>query len=355
MQNRECTYCKEIISFDNPRKFGAHLTNCKMNPSKLERDEKSKKKKIFNFTCKCGTDYEVETTEHNINNGNYKKFCSRKCANSRNHSDETKEKIRKGVNKSISINVKCDNNRKIKENKIEYKICLNCKTEFSNRNKKFCSSECGFNYNKSNKKIDYSKLIDFKFSDNTSDDIQFIYELSYNDKPFYIGKSKDPYERFYRHKRESKLKRTHKEKFINKILSSGDKIELNIIDEVDYSNIDYWERFWISYYKTLGIKLLNSTDGGCGGNCWVGKKHSEETKEKLSIIRKEFLKNNPNISNDCIKGELNHNSKLCVDDVNKIRTNYSSGGFTHRSLAEMYGVSKTAIKRILDGKAWKDV
>lgn len=33
-----CKYCNNTFDFENPKQFGAHLTNCKDNPKKIERD-----------------------------------------------------------------------------------------------------------------------------------------------------------------------------------------------------------------------------------------------------------------------------------------------------------------------------
>ena len=54
-----------------------------------------KYKKIYKLVCnRCGKVYELELTENAFNKGKYKRFCSRKCANTRTHSVETKQKNR---------------------------------------------------------------------------------------------------------------------------------------------------------------------------------------------------------------------------------------------------------------------
>lgn len=102
-----CPHCKN--EFIGGTSFGAHITNCKLNPGRKERIEKQREskripKKKFKSHCKkCDNLYEIEISQINFDKGNYKKFCSRKCANSRGpRTEECKEKIRKkleGVNR----------------------------------------------------------------------------------------------------------------------------------------------------------------------------------------------------------------------------------------------------------------
>jgi group I intron endonuclease len=72
----------------------------------------------------------------------------------------------------------------------------------------------------------------------------------------------------------------------------------------------------------------------------LGAKHTEETKKKMSISKKQAV------------GEKNPASKLSEIDVINIRNNLSLGTtLTSRK----YGVSKTTIKRIRNGKSWTHI
>ena len=75
-------------------------------------------KNIYTFNCqKCGKEYKLELTENEFNKGKYKKFCSRSCANSRIHSEETKQKISKSVYNTIMQECYCKYCRKLCKNK----------------------------------------------------------------------------------------------------------------------------------------------------------------------------------------------------------------------------------------------
>lgn len=81
------------------------------------------------------------------------------------------------------------------------------------------------------------------------------------------------------------------------------KIKQIILDIVDESESDFWEKHWISLVKSWGFKLFNANNGG-GGLCkrgeefskWLsdrskgnkynlGKKRSSEAKKKMSIAK----------------------------------------------------------------------
>ena len=130
---RTCKYCEKEIEYENGKQFGAHLTNCKLNPSKLKRDLDSKKTKEYNLICKCGESYTINITEYTFIKGNYKKYCSLKCSNKRKHNDETKNKIAKTLSTGIIMHKK---------------ECIECMKEFETKKKTqvLCSMSCSSLY-----------------------------------------------------------------------------------------------------------------------------------------------------------------------------------------------------------------
>lgn len=85
-----------------------------------------------------------------------------------------------------------------------------------------------------------------------------IYILTENEIPIYVGKSIVPEQRA----------KAHKGRFPDAILE--------IIDEVETSEYGFWEKYYISLYKSWGFNLMNKRSGG-------GKKtrHTQETIEKI--------------------------------------------------------------------------
>lgn len=94
-----------------------------------------------------------------------------------------------------------------------------------------------------------------------------IYYLHKGDNiPFYVGKTKNS---------PKKREREHKNKLQNK------NIILEILDEVPDQEWKFWEKHYISLFRSWGFKLENRNDGGGGSTS-----RSEEMKNKLSQQRK---------------------------------------------------------------------
>ena len=93
----------------------------------------------------------------------------------------------------------------------------------------------------------------------------YIYYLTYKneDKPFYIGKSINCKSRLYQH-----------------IKTYGKDIEMIKIDKVKDSTWVFWEKHYISLFKSWGFKLTNQNDGGGGST-----KSSKEKKLKLKTVK----------------------------------------------------------------------
>ncbi len=180
----------------------------------------------------------------------------------------------------------------------------------------------------------------------------YIYTLEHNNTLFYVGKTISLSTRLNKHKKECILKRTHKEKKINKILSNGEDITISIIDIVNKGEEDYWEKFWISQIKSWGFKLYNGTNGGEGGDCWSGKKHSEETKAKLREIMYKRIKEGNGIQK--CPGEKNGKSKLTEDQVRELRSLRESG-YSYGKLVKKYGIAKQTVANIVNRRRWKHI
>jgi group I intron endonuclease len=121
----------------------------------------------------------------------------------------------------------------------------------------------------------------------------------------YIGKSNNPNKRFIQHKIDSKNYKIkfYKNNWINQLLNIGLEPILEILEQVSINNWKEREIYWIAYYKNLGFKLTNLTNGGDGNNNQVrtketnlkislalkGKKRSQEVKDKISKSNKNKI------------------------------------------------------------------
>lgn len=93
----------------------------------------------------------------------------------------------------------------------------------------------------------------------------------------YIGKANDPQLRLYRHMREKG--HSHKNSWLHGLKEKGLIPELIILEEVPVSQWQQREKYWITFYRSQGIDLVNGTDGGDGVH---GMRHTSEARRKIS-------------------------------------------------------------------------
>lgn len=118
--------------------------------------------------------------------------------------------------------------------------------------------------------------------------LDLIYALTdpfENDVIRYIGKSSCGLARPREHfKASSRLAKTHKNNWINEVVDKGAFPNIKVIEYVDDPEfLSYYEIGNIAYYRSIGCKLTNGTDGGEGS---LGRIQSDETKSKISSSHK---------------------------------------------------------------------
>lgn len=149
-----------------------------------------------------------------------------------------------------------------------------------------------------------------EFSSKTENVIYGLLEPKTNEIR-YIGKAKNLTIRVRKHVQSSKLKEgTHKNNWIKVLLKSGEKFVVIVIDSaLTDDELNEKEIKWISYYKTIGCRLTNATNGGDGGKLspesiekmkktkkdneptrfWLGKKFTKEHCDKISKNKKGYI------------------------------------------------------------------
>jgi predicted GIY-YIG superfamily endonuclease len=80
----------------------------------------------------------------------------------------------------------------------------------------------------------------------------------------YIGKTKNPKERFHNHCNRLHNQHSHKRNWINSLRNQSLKPVMNILDEIEESEWKYWEKYWIEQFRQWGFNLVNHTSGGDG-------------------------------------------------------------------------------------------
>jgi hypothetical protein len=98
-----------------------------------------------------------------------------------------------------------------------------------------------------------------------------------DDQPFYVGIGRTSRRAFDKRSRSAWHRRT--------VEKHG--LRVYVIAEVETWDLaQEWERRWIKALKGAGYTLVNQTPGGDGGPTWLGRKHTEETKAKMSLSAK---------------------------------------------------------------------
>lgn len=84
-----------------------------------------------------------------------------------------------------------------------------------------------------------------------------IYALTDNDVIFYIGQTENLYNRFKCHKSQSKNKCGIRQKRINDILENNRSLNCIELNKCTQDNADKLEMWYINYYLSKGVKLIN--------------------------------------------------------------------------------------------------
>lgn len=80
----------------------------------------------------------------------------------------------------------------------------------------------------------------------------------------YIGKANNPQRRVKDHMFDIRGMTSEKVEWIGQLRKNKKKPILEILDHVDVDEWEFWETFYIQYFKGLGIKLINSNRTGNG-------------------------------------------------------------------------------------------
>jgi len=178
---------------------------------------------------------------------------------------------------------------------------------------------------------------------------------------FYIGATKQLLNRrLSTHISPCKINRdSDKAKIIRSILSRGEKPGIYLLKECDENSWEEAERFYISYFRSLGCNLTNMSIGGHSSS---GVKRTKEQRDAVSkklkgrsfnkgIKRTQEFKDNISRKR---KGIPNiHVRKLSEGAIREIRILYNSEKHTQKELSTMFGVTQANINKIVNKKTWK--
>ena len=340
-----CLYCQKEIK--SAKYCNVSCQNKHQNSNRANKTFGTKEK--FKVVCfKCNKEFEVEERSK-LFPQKEKYFCSRKCANSKQHSQKDKDKIKEGVDnyyKSVG--------------KHRERLCLTCGVDISRKGEKtkYCSSECRPKRKIKEKRINVVKEAKPQFVIKREQSIDpntktFIYKLEFPlGNVRYIGKSDNPERRLKDEVKEAKY-RKNKNHRDNWLASIEYKPILSIIEETTYSIWQDREMYWIDYYKKAGFDLVNGSSGGEGGNTFEGRHHCQETKDILSVIAKKRV---PTAEEKLrVSGENNGRCRLKDSDVEHIFYLVYKEKFTYKEIAKLYNIHKGYVSHLINGRMRKSL
>ena len=184
----------------------------------------------------------------------------------------------------------------------------------------------------------------------------------------YIGQSIKIERRWVTHKTELRKNKHPNQYLLNSYNKYGkDNFEFLILEECEKEKLNSMEEKWIDIFSRDNVYNRNFyiTDLSGEKNPFFGKKHSIETKKKMSILRKNNYKGelNPNFGKKQskevrLKMTLNRSSStskgLKTEDILAIKELLLCGK-KHKIIAEKFGVARTVITRISSGTRWTNV
>lgn len=151
----------------------------------------------------------------------------------------------------------------------------------------------------------------------------------------YVGYTINSDRRFKRHIEEATSNRPERNRYrncwIRSLLNRGVMPKMIILEEINDENWQEAERYYIAYFKYIGLKLCNDTNGGDGT---LGMKHSNETKEKMRHAKLGTTKT------DISKDKVSH--QIIKDNIFEIIELYSAK-YSLREIAQLFDANHQAV------------
>lgn len=159
----------------------------------------------------------------------------------------------------------------------------------------------------------------------------FIYALedhTYISSTVYVGYTIDPDKRLKRHLEEATSNRSERNRYrncwIRSLLNRGVMPKMIILEEIKDGDWQEAEKYHIAYFKSIGMKLCNDTEGGDGT---LGHKHTDESKEKMRQAKIGIPKTE--------EWKQSISRQDIIEDIDCIIEMYNSG-YSLREIGELY-------------------
>lgn len=175
----------------------------------------------------------------------------------------------------------------------------------------------------------------------------FIYRITNKlDGKIYIGYSNDPEKRWCGHKKLGLSSNKKKQRVHLAIGKHGvENFTFDIIESDILTKADAFEReiFWIAFYKSYEDESLgyNMTPGGEGGPTFLGRKHTDEFKKRMSEIQSN---RSPQWKENFKRAQQNRSEEWCQNISKGSKNRPQIGDETRLKMKEAWK------KRITEGR-----
>lgn len=96
----------------------------------------------------------------------------------------------------------------------------------------------------------------------------------------YIGKAKDPTERYSQHLSETRSRKTSHNNWIWSLMLEGFSPRLELLCQVPVIKWEECEQWYIAFYRRRGISLLNDANGGRGTSGFIPWNKGKKGRQK---------------------------------------------------------------------------
>ena len=176
----------------------------------------------------------------------------------------------------------------------------------------------------------------------------------------YVGKAVDPKDRFRRHRYLLNANK-HWNQYLQNSWNKHGKacFKFAVLEECSVDAMPVKEQEWIDKLGSRVYNLdKNVADKRQDKNPFFGKKHSEETRKKMSAAKAGMYigSENPNYGK-VVSPETKHKmgvnraTKLTVESVLEIKRLLAFGR-KHQEIADQFKVARTVVTRINTGERW---
>jgi hypothetical protein len=171
-----------------------------------------------------------------------------------------------------------------------------------------------------------------------------IYKITIDDY-YYFGSSIEYPVRKRVH--VSRLNRgVHTNRFMQSVFNKYKTIDFQIMQICDQQEVAQMEQIFIDEHFG-NKKCMNLSPSAENNRGW---RHTENSKLLLS---QAAMGRNKNMSINARERCRQGSAKLNWDDVNKMREMYSTGSYSQKVLATMFGTDQTNVSLIVRNKHWK--